>query len=397
MLSGHLRCVIFLCGATLLHYGFVTRAFHLKPSLPVLTIERESVALSVQPVFMTPKEDAYSYPTSQNLRTEDVFTLESIRSSLIRQEETIIFALIERAQFKNNFVIYDCKKNNLNSVYGAPLSFLEWMLIETEKLHAKVRRYTSPDEYAFFPAYLPQPLLAKLQFPSLIPDKGAFDVNSEVFRWYVGHVIPQITLPGDDEQHGSSVLCDIAALQAISRRVHYGKFVAESKFLQDPELYTSLARAGDVLGMLKLLTNVEVEKAVLRRAFAKASTYGQDPYGQQEGFKVNPMIIAELYRDMIIPLTKDVEIRYLFQRVGIQSPSPDTYYESCRGPMNAFDDLYDRYEAATAAVATAVSDHRQQLVTDEDASHDDEKENYNHLNDFEASFDSDTDDSFKNH
>lgn len=36
--------------------------------------------------------------------------------------------------------------------------------------------------------------------------------------------------PGDDEQHGSSVVCDVNALQALSRRVHLGKFVAESKF-----------------------------------------------------------------------------------------------------------------------------------------------------------------------
>lgn len=35
---------------------------------------------------------------------------------------------------------------------------------------------------------------------------------------------------GDDKQHGSSVVCDVSALQAISRRVHLGKFVAESKF-----------------------------------------------------------------------------------------------------------------------------------------------------------------------
>lgn len=36
--------------------------------------------------------------------------------------------------------------------------------------------------------------------------------------------------PGDDEQHGSSVVCDVSVLQALSRRVHLGKFVAESKF-----------------------------------------------------------------------------------------------------------------------------------------------------------------------
>ena len=34
------------------------------------------------------------------------FSLASVRQSLIRQEETIIFALIERAQFRRNDAIY---------------------------------------------------------------------------------------------------------------------------------------------------------------------------------------------------------------------------------------------------------------------------------------------------
>lgn len=49
-------------------------------------------------------------------------------------------------------------------------------------------------------------------------------------RRYVSEVVPKICEPGDDNQHGSSIICDIGALQALSRRVHLGKFVAESKF-----------------------------------------------------------------------------------------------------------------------------------------------------------------------
>lgn len=45
------------------------------------------------------------------------------------KEETIIFALIERAQYRRNYDIYDPKKVKLRNIYGAPLSFLEWMLL----------------------------------------------------------------------------------------------------------------------------------------------------------------------------------------------------------------------------------------------------------------------------
>ena len=287
-----------------------------------------------------------------DVKTSQIFNLDSIRSTLVRQEETIIFALIERAQYRRNRVIYDAKELDGGagalSVNGVPLSFLEFMLLETEKLHSKVRRYTSPEEHAFNPLLLPPPVLPKLDYPNLlVSEKSAVDVNVEVIKWYVGKIIDRLCLAGDDEQHGSSVLCDIAAMQALSRRVHYGKFVAESKFLGDPELYGRLVAEGNVAAIITSLTNVEVERRVLRRAFVKASTYGQDITGTTEGYKVEPMLIADIYRDMIIPLTKDVEVRYLFRRCGQAPPCATTYFEQCRGPLDAFNDPQALKELST--------------------------------------------------
>jgi chorismate mutase len=119
------------------------------------------------------------------------------------------------------------------------------MLIETEKLHSKVRRYTSPEEHPFFESLLEQPILNELQYPKLLSvKKSDVDVNSIIMRWYVEKILDRLCIDGDDEQHGSSVLCDINALQAISRRIHLGKFVAESKFLNNSELYTKLIVEG---------------------------------------------------------------------------------------------------------------------------------------------------------
>lgn len=256
-----------------------------------------------------------------------------------RLEETIIFALIERAQYRRNYAIYDPKKLKLRNVYGTPLSFLEWMLIETEKLHAKVRRYTSPEEHPFFEHLLPPPLLEELQYPTILQvKKSDVDANGEIMRWYVEKIIDRLCIAGDDEQHGSSVMSDISALQAISRRVHYGKFVAESKFLSDQELYKTLVDKDDVEAVLENLTNREVERGVLRRAFVKASHYGMDITGSTSGdFKVDPMLIADIYRDMIIPLTKDVEVRYIYHRLNKKPPAPEKYYHLCRGPLDAFE------------------------------------------------------------
>lgn len=59
-----------------------------------------------------------------------------------------------------------------------------------------------------------------------------------------------------------------------------------------------------------------------QRAKLKASTYGQDITGQSAECKVEPSVIAAIYRDIVIPLTKDVEVLYLFERVGRKPPTP---------------------------------------------------------------------------
>lgn len=182
-----------------------------------------------------------------HITTKDVLSLQSIRNSLIRQEETIIFALIERAQYRHNAVVYQQGGfGNLGVPAGSTpvdddnadaLSFLEYMLVGTEALHCGVRRYTSPEEHAFFPERLPKQgqmqALPLLQYPQdLLSNQGgasAVNFNKQLLQKYIDVIVPSLTASGDDEQHGSTVLADIAVLQALSRRIHYGKFVAESK------------------------------------------------------------------------------------------------------------------------------------------------------------------------
>ncbi|CAN0264199.1 unnamed protein product, partial [Discosporangium mesarthrocarpum] len=93
---------------------------------------------------------------------------------------------------------------------------------------------------------------------------------------------------------------------------------------EDGSTYQSLCRCGDVEGVNSLLTDETVEERVLRRAFIKASAYGQDinvlSTSEETVYKVDPQIISNIYRDLVIPLTKDAEILYLFQRTGCPCP-----------------------------------------------------------------------------
>jgi chorismate mutase len=203
----------------------------------------------------------------------DPLNLSNLRNVLIRLEESIIFALIERAQFRLNSPIYSPAA--MPQFHG--LSFLSFFLYETEILHAKVRRYTSPDEHPFAdPSLLPSPILPPLAFPPTLKAND-INVNRTIYQWYVETVLPSITRPGDDSHYGSAATADITALQLLSKRIHYGKFVAESKFRSDPESFTRAILDKDLARLMELITIPVVEEQVVQRVHLKAATYGSEP------------------------------------------------------------------------------------------------------------------------
>eukprot|EP01079_Euglenida_sp_SAG-EU17-18_P003627 gene3627-675_t len=197
-------------------------------------------------------------------------TLDEIRNDLIRMEETIIFALIERAKFGRNHKVYITGELGVQSHE----SFMQHFLHETEKIHAMMRRYTDPEETAFF-ADLPQTQLPLLNYKSII-QPNSINVGAKIMSVYTDIILPLITNDVDDGHYGATATCDINALMALSKRVHYGKKVAELKFLEKPEQYSELIQKNDSDGIMELLTNKAVEEKLLARLLMKARKYGQD-------------------------------------------------------------------------------------------------------------------------
>lgn len=110
-----------------------------------------------------------------------------------------------------------------------------------------------------------------------------------------------------------------------------GKFVAEAKFL-DPNLqpkYTEYIKASNTKALEELLTNKQVEESLLKRLRHKALTYGQDftesdiisldnnqiSNDDHHKIKINADIVVKLYEKWVIPLTKEVEVQYLLNRL----------------------------------------------------------------------------------
>ena len=217
-----------------------------------------------------------------------------------RLEDTITFHLIERVQFPLNRTIYIPGALQLPST---KLSFLDWMLWEQERLHSLVRRYQSPDEYPFFPDALQTPLLKPLNYPQIL-HSNSVNVNQKLKKSYVDHILPVACSHlgwqdrGEAQEHyGSAGTCDVACLQALSRRIHFGKFVAEAKFRQQRSRFEQLIRAEDRKGIAAAITDEKVEKKVLERLRLKAKTYGTDPsIGAGGTAKIDVDAVVAMYK-----------------------------------------------------------------------------------------------------
>ncbi|KAK4208447.1 chorismate mutase [Rhypophila decipiens] len=247
--------------------------------------------------------------------------LSRIRYQLIRLEDTITFHLIERVQFPLNKSIYI---PGAVPIPNSNLSFMDWYFSEQEKIQSLIRRYESPDEYPFFPEAVQTPILDPLNYPKILHPNDV-NVNDKIKKFYIEQFLPKVVpdFGREDrgvslENYGSSATCDIACLQALSRRIHFGKFVAESKFQSETDKFTRLIRAGDRDGIGEAITNKAVEKKVLERLKLKARTYGTDPSMNPDGadhVKINVDAVVSMYETFVIPLTKEVEVEYLMQRL----------------------------------------------------------------------------------
>ena len=282
--------------------------------------------------------------------------LERIRIQLLRQEDSIIFGWMKRSAYRRNAPCY--APGGMVALMGAAggdpkassLSLLAWHLEQTEHCHARIRRYTSPDEHPFFPGSLPEPVLPALTYGSSPLPRYAdeININADVMALYLGEVLGAITEEGDDNTYGSSVLNDVACLQALSKRIHFGKFVAEAKFRESRHAFEPLIRAADAEAIMALLTFPQQEAAVCARVGRKAALFGESmadvggAASAQDGAalsRVTPEAVSRLWMDCVMPLTKRVQVMYLLRRLEASELEPGRFADGQArgtGPVGGF-------------------------------------------------------------
>lgn len=238
--------------------------------------------------------------------------LDRIASDLEGLEETIIARLMDRAQFRANPPAY--QPGNSGFAGEAERSLLAVRLRYQEEMDACFGRFHVPEERPFTTGLPQARRVVRLPENCLrIADYDRVNLTAAIFSSYTG-LVCALCPPGDDAQYGSAVENDVYALQAISRRIHYGAFyVGESKFLSDPAAYARAIRARDADALEALLTRPEVEQRILDRVEAKVNSL-QKTAKRNIRNTIDPQVVRNYYADHIIPLTKRGEIRYLFSR-----------------------------------------------------------------------------------
>jgi len=253
----------------------------------------------------------------------------------MRMEDSIVFSLVERAQYKRNASVYEpdnpqlghFKLHQLKSA-GSDGCLGDWFIYQTECLHSQAHRYEHPTEFAFF-GPLPEPTLGsgklkqQKKILEAVPPEAL--INRRLLDIFRTKIIPHICEEGDDSNHGSTAVQDVHCLQMMATRIYYGLFVAESKFRTETEKARALIRAQDRDGLMAFITKPDVEVKNIQRVILKARTFSQTISTAEENqlaptlslktsYKVNPEFIGAVFREFLMPLTKDVEVEYLLKR-----------------------------------------------------------------------------------
>ena len=167
--------------------------------------------------------------------------LNIIRGELRRFETQIISALLNRGQYALNREIYEIGESGY---FKFPqMSLLEVMHYEDEINKARAGKFLQPEERPFF-INLPSVERNFIKNPSIINPKFLeINLTAEALDDYF-YFLPKICKSQiSDREFGSTAECDLASLNILSKRVHFGTFyVSESKFLSDEKTYRELAK-----------------------------------------------------------------------------------------------------------------------------------------------------------
>ena len=251
--------------------------------------------------------------------SKKILSLDRAVTFLESLEETIISKLIDRIQFCLNPSVYESGKSGFS---GESSSLFELRMRYQEETDALFGRYTVPEERPYntgLPA--PQRSMNAANSPFKIADFNTVNLTPKIIQAYL-ELLPRICSAGSDGEYLSAVGSDIYAIQTIATRIHYGSFyVAECKYTTSPDTYRKMIDAKDTASIEAALTRPEVEQRNIARVMQKTErlqNLNNPDFSEkkQNGLRIilSSEEVGNFYRDVIMPLTREGEVRYLMNR-----------------------------------------------------------------------------------
>lgn len=221
--------------------------------------------------------------------------LSAIRKSLSKLEDIILRGLAERYQYSVN---YKCYIQNNDLKIPTYNSFFDYMLHNTEKVHAIAGRYLNPYERPYS-ENLPSAIIINSNILLDFSKDIQINLNNDIRKQYLDFIKNYFNKE-DDGEYGDAVTRDIHLLQIISKRIHLGIQVMNIKYHANPELFQTLIKKQNYSKIMEEITSKTVEENIIKRVQKKAHNYG-----------IPEQIAINFFRNLLIPLTKKVEIEYL--------------------------------------------------------------------------------------
>jgi chorismate mutase len=224
----------------------------------------------------------------------------SIRPGLDILANEIIIALKKRTRFACNTEVYAP-----GLVYGLPgRSLLRYELGRIERAHAELGRFTYADQEPYTNVEDVPLVIARDSPPSPIRQMRSH-VGDRIIEFYTNWVEVGCTPGSDPNTFGEAVTADVTALLAIMERINLGKYVAESKYLAAPEPFHAAGYDRDAILDLILVKSREGQVFELAARLAEHYDFDRDQ-------------AVQLF-EFMVTVTKDVEVDYIRQRLGLSA------------------------------------------------------------------------------
>lgn len=232
--------------------------------------------------------------------------INNIRERLVELEDVILSGLNERSKYKINSDIYIHNSNQFIYNNNFEGTYLDFMFKNIENVHSASGRYECFDERPYYKG-LSKCIVQRNYNYNLPQELIEFSKKINFSPWikiaYL-NFIQELCESGTDTNYGDTVLIDISNLQAISKRIHYGVLVMEEKYKDNISVYKNFLDKNDDISIINELKNVDIEKHILNRIQEKAKNLDFN----------KPEIIVNFFKNIIIPMTIQIELEYIFYK-----------------------------------------------------------------------------------